>query len=163
VEQNEYEEGNNLKPDILMTQANNKYKSLVQANTWNATSLELQQIMALEATIKQLKKKEKPYNVNKGKGNNGKGKNKKYKKGTKKTSTHPGCTRNLPRRTGTNPRPTTRRSGGGALTTRSTVTTITQTARVPIPRKIPIAMPTSMAPRNPSKDSSSPIYPSSRQ
>jgi len=39
--------------------------------------------MALEATIKQLKKKGKPNNGNKSKGNEGKGKNKKGKKGDK--------------------------------------------------------------------------------
>jgi len=84
AKQNEYEEGHDLNPNILMTQANNKYKSLVQAQTWNAPSLELQKIMALEATIKQLKKKGKPNsNENKGKGNGKKGNNKKGKKGDK--------------------------------------------------------------------------------
>ncbi len=87
AKQNEYEEGHELNPNILMTQVNNKYKSLIQAQTWNAPSPELQKIMALEATIKQLKKKGKPNNnENKGKGNGKKGKNKRGKRGTRKTS-----------------------------------------------------------------------------
>jgi len=83
AKQNEYEEGNNLDPDTFMTQANNKYKSLLQSQTWNAPSPELQKIMTMEATIKQLKKKGKSNSNNKSKGNNGKGKNKKGKKGDK--------------------------------------------------------------------------------
>ncbi len=74
-----------------MTQANNKYKSLVQAQMWNAPSPELQKIMALEATIEQLKKKGKPNNSdnNKGKGNSKKGKNKKGKKGDRNNNDKP--------------------------------------------------------------------------
>ena len=86
AKQNKYEEGHDLNSDILMTQANNKYKSLVQAQTWNAPSPELQKIMALEATIEQLKKK--GNNDNKGKGNSKKGKNKKGKKGDKEGKTN---------------------------------------------------------------------------
>jgi len=41
TKQNKYEEGHNLNPNILMTQVNNKYKSLCQAETWNAPSPEL--------------------------------------------------------------------------------------------------------------------------
>jgi len=41
AKQSKYEEGHNLNPNILMTQANNKYKSLLQAQTWNAPSPEL--------------------------------------------------------------------------------------------------------------------------
>ena len=74
-----------------MTQANNKYKSLRQAETWNAPSPELQKIMALEATIEQLKKKGRPNNNdnNKGKGNGKKGKNKRGKKGDRNNGDKP--------------------------------------------------------------------------
>jgi hypothetical protein len=86
MKQNEYEEGleEDLDPDILMTQAGNKYKSLLQAGTWNAPSPELQKIMALEAKIQQLQKKKGDNNNNvkkKGKDND---KDKDSKKKTKK-------------------------------------------------------------------------------
>jgi len=51
---------------------------------WNAPFPELQKVMALEATIEQLKKKGQPNNnESKGKGNGKKGQNKKGKKGNK--------------------------------------------------------------------------------
>jgi len=82
AKQNKYKEGHDLNP-TSSSQANNKYKSLVQANTWNAPPPELPKTMAPEATIEQHKKKGKPNNDNKskGKGNGGKSKGKKGKKG----------------------------------------------------------------------------------
>ena len=53
-----------------MKQASNKFKALVQEGSWNAPLPELQKILALEAKIKQLQKKGKSGNDNKGKDNN---------------------------------------------------------------------------------------------
>jgi len=66
AKQNEYEEGYDLDVDILMKQASNKFKALVQEGSWNAPLPELQKILALEAKIKQLQKKGKSGNDNKG-------------------------------------------------------------------------------------------------
>jgi len=45
-----------MDPDLLMTQAYNKYKSLLQAEAWNAPFPELQKIMTLEAKMDHLQK-----------------------------------------------------------------------------------------------------------
>jgi len=83
AKQNEYEEGNDLDAVILMKQASNKFKALVQESSWNAPSPELQKILALKAKIEQLQKKGKSGNDNKGKVNNNKkgGKSKISKQG----------------------------------------------------------------------------------
>jgi len=166
AKQNKYEEGHDLNPDILMTQANNKYKRLVQAQTWNAPSPELQKIMALEATIKQLKKIGKPNNNdNKGKGNSKKGKNKKGKKGDKedKGKLPAWMSKEPPKRTRTNPRPTTRRSGGGAQTTRNTAATGPKSAMGLTSQRTMTTMPMTAILSTPSKEDKSPGYLSSKQ
>jgi hypothetical protein len=86
AKQNEYEEGYELDADIIMKQASNKYKALVQDGTWNAPSPEYQKILALEAKIESLQKKGKSNDNQKGKGNNNNrkgGKSKESKKAKK--------------------------------------------------------------------------------
>lgn len=53
----EYHDGDNVTPDLLMTLADNKYKTLVQLSKWNAPSPEEEKILALEAKLEQMSKK----------------------------------------------------------------------------------------------------------
>lgn len=53
----DYHEGVNMTPDHLMTLADNKYKTLLQLNQWNAPSPEEEKILALEAKLQQLTSK----------------------------------------------------------------------------------------------------------
>jgi len=65
--EDEYEGGQDLDIDMLMLQASNKYKTMVQTGSWNAPSLEEEKILALESQIQKLKKqKEKPTQDKKG-------------------------------------------------------------------------------------------------
>jgi len=63
-----------------MLQASNKYKTMVEAKTWNAPSPEDEKIMALEAQLKKMKKPKEPNKPNKlgkpSKGAKGQGKGK---------------------------------------------------------------------------------------
>ena len=52
--EDQYKEGEDINIDLLMLQASNKYKSMVQSNTWNAPSPEEEKILALEMKIKKL-------------------------------------------------------------------------------------------------------------
>jgi len=80
--EDEYEEGQDVDVDMLMLQASNKYKTMVQTGTWNAPSPEEEKILALESQIEKLKKqKEKPTQDKKG--------GKEVKKGKKKGKTCP--------------------------------------------------------------------------
>jgi len=75
--EDEYEEGVNIDTDTLMLQADNKFKIMREAKTWNAPSPEEEKILALETQIQKLRKeKKKP----KGEG----GKKGENKDGTKK-------------------------------------------------------------------------------
>lgn len=56
---NDYEEGQNLQEDDLMTMAENKYKSLVPIGEWNAPSTEQKEILALTAKLESITKKKK--------------------------------------------------------------------------------------------------------
>ena len=56
---NDYEEGQSLQEDDLMTMAENKYKSLVRAGEWNAPSKEQKEILALTAKLESIIKKKK--------------------------------------------------------------------------------------------------------
>jgi len=56
---NDYEEGQSLQEDKLMTMAENKYKSLVRAGEWNAPSKEQKEILALTAKLETYTKKKK--------------------------------------------------------------------------------------------------------
>ena len=56
---NDYEEGQDLQEDDLMTMAENKYKSLVRSGEWNAPSKEQKEILALSAKLESLTKKKK--------------------------------------------------------------------------------------------------------
>ena len=82
--QNRYDDGEELTSDELMLKAENKYKALVERNQWNMKSKEEEQIVALNAELKEFKKlqftKKKDNSKNKDKRNdkkkNGKGKGK---------------------------------------------------------------------------------------
>jgi hypothetical protein len=92
-----YDEGQEITAVQLMTFAENKYKSMKQANIWRATTKEEEQFIALSAQIDTLKatnqallkkrKSEKPYD-RKGfppaRGNNKEGNKKKWAKNNKK-------------------------------------------------------------------------------
>jgi len=56
---NDYEEGQNLQEDDLMTMAENKYKSLVHMGEWNAPRKEQKEILALTAKLESIIKKKK--------------------------------------------------------------------------------------------------------
>ena len=61
--EDEYEEGVNVDTDTLMLQADNKFKIMREAKTWNAPSPEEEKILALETQIQKLRKeKKKPKN-----------------------------------------------------------------------------------------------------
>jgi hypothetical protein len=70
--EDQYDEGDEIDVDLLMLQAGNKYKTMVQQGTWAAPSAEEEKIIALEAKIKSLqktgKKKDKDKGQPKGKG-----------------------------------------------------------------------------------------------
>ena len=55
----EYEEGSTMTADSLMNLAANKYKNWLQRNKWNAKSESETKILALEAKIMPLQKKDK--------------------------------------------------------------------------------------------------------
>ena len=50
-----YDEGENIDQDNLMTLAENKYKALVVEEKWNSLSGEQNQIVSLTAEVKKLK------------------------------------------------------------------------------------------------------------
>ena len=54
--QNRYDDGEELTTDELMLKAENKYKALVERNQWNLKSKEEEQIVALNAELKEFKK-----------------------------------------------------------------------------------------------------------
>lgn len=62
-----YDEGNDYTPDALMQLAKDKYDALVEAEKWMAKSEEQKKIVALEATVDQLKR-----NIARGKGDTNK-------------------------------------------------------------------------------------------
>ena len=72
-----YEEGDDIDPQQLMTQAANKYKIRKLRNTWAAPSPEEEKILALEAKIQKMEKSTK-----------GKGKNESKKKDTGKSDSN---------------------------------------------------------------------------
>ena len=53
--EDQYEEGEDIEVDMLMLQASNKYKTMVQVGTWNAPSPEEEKILALQAQVQKLK------------------------------------------------------------------------------------------------------------
>jgi len=54
--QESYEDGENITAPHLMTQADNKYKTLLQKNKWNAPNESEEKILALEAELKAMKR-----------------------------------------------------------------------------------------------------------
>ena len=74
--QDKYNEGQPLRPQLLMQLALNKYNTLVEAGKWNAPSDEEAKIIALqaalEAKIKKLSDSRKPKQATKGQGRKGK-------------------------------------------------------------------------------------------
>ena len=56
----DYDEGTDIEPALLMTLAVNKFKILKQRDVWNAPSMDEEKILALEVEINKLKKK--PHN-----------------------------------------------------------------------------------------------------
>jgi hypothetical protein len=44
--EDEYDEGDNISPDLLMVRTANKYKTMVEQGTWNATTAEEEKNMA---------------------------------------------------------------------------------------------------------------------
>ena len=54
--EDQYDEGDDIDVDLLMLQAGNKYKTMVQQGTWAAPSAEEEKIIALESKIQQLQK-----------------------------------------------------------------------------------------------------------
>ncbi len=80
--EDKYEEGAEIKPDVLMLLTDNKFKTFRQAETWNAPSPEEEKILALESQIQKLQKeKKKPkQQEKKGEDKNGTKKGKKKKK-----------------------------------------------------------------------------------
>jgi len=59
--EDEYKEGVNINTDTLMLQADNKFKTMCQAQTWNAPSPKEEKILAFETQIQKLcKEKKKP-------------------------------------------------------------------------------------------------------
>jgi len=80
--EDQYDEGENVDVDMLMQQAANKYKTMVQQGTWAAPSSEEEKIIALETKIKNLQKGSKT--KAKGKGQGGKAKGKKSSKNQKR-------------------------------------------------------------------------------
>ena len=88
-----YDEGAEITPDSLMRDAENKYKTLLQEDRWNAMSAEQSQIIALSAQVRKLtdgrvklsgknnkNKKGKDEDKSPAKAKTGKGKNKRGKK-----------------------------------------------------------------------------------
>ena len=53
--QEEYEDGTNIKPNVIMCLADKKYKTLKIKGTWNAPSQEEENILALKTEIDKLK------------------------------------------------------------------------------------------------------------
>jgi len=81
--EDEYEEGVNVNTDHLMLLADNKFRTMREAKSWNAPSPEEEKILALETQIQKLrreKNKPKPEGGKKGKDKRGKKKGKKEKK-----------------------------------------------------------------------------------
>ena len=60
--QDMYEKGDELDPDLLMKNAADKYKTLLQKGQWNVPSASETKILALQSQIKQLKKKDRQGN-----------------------------------------------------------------------------------------------------
>ena len=54
--QERYEDGEDITPEALMNLAANKYKTLLQKGKWNAPTPEQEEIQALQAQLKNLKK-----------------------------------------------------------------------------------------------------------
>ena len=54
--QDRYEEGDELDPDLLMKNAADKYKTLLQKGQWNVPSASETKILALQSQIKKMKK-----------------------------------------------------------------------------------------------------------
>ena len=52
--EDQYDEGEEIDIDLLMLQAGNKYKTMIQQGTWAAPSAEEEKIIALESKIQQL-------------------------------------------------------------------------------------------------------------
>ena len=73
--EDQYDEGEDIDVDMLMLQAGNKYKTMIQQGTWAAPSAEEEKIIALESKIQQLQKSSS--SKGKKKGNQQKGKAKK--------------------------------------------------------------------------------------
>ncbi len=51
---NDYDDGKDIMPDALMTQALNKYKTLCKAYKWNALSPDQEKIVALSSQVQKL-------------------------------------------------------------------------------------------------------------
>ena len=79
--EDQYDEGEDIDVNLLMLQAGNKYKTMIQQGTWAAPSAEEEKIIALEAKIQQMQKgtskKNKKGNQNKGNGKKGSSNNRK--------------------------------------------------------------------------------------
>jgi len=97
-----------------MTQVCNKYKSLLQAETWNAPSPELQKIMTLETKIEHLQTKQKQTIRKSAKG--ARSRRRRGKVNVVTRTTFLGCSKNLRAKTKTSPRLCMTKNGGGAPT-----------------------------------------------
>jgi len=62
--EDDYDEGQDIKADSLMIKAENKYKAMVEGKRWNAPDEQMDKIIALEAQLKKMS------NSNKGKKDN---------------------------------------------------------------------------------------------
>jgi len=80
----EYEEGTDMSTDRLMILAENKFKILSQNGEWRAPTPEQEQILALEAKVKEQSEAMRRYRGNKSKDGNNKNNGKKGKKSEKK-------------------------------------------------------------------------------
>jgi hypothetical protein len=79
MKENDYDEGKEVDPYVLMHQAQNKYKAMIDDKTWAAPTKEEEKIIALEAKITKLTSKKNPQKDKKkgqrGHKNKSKGKN----------------------------------------------------------------------------------------
>jgi hypothetical protein len=88
--EDQYDEGEDINVDMLMLQASNKYKTMVQQGTWAAPSSEEEKIIALEAKIKQIQSSQKKSTNSNSTQEKSKGKDKgNSKKGNKKRGSKP--------------------------------------------------------------------------
>jgi len=52
--EDQYEEGEDIDTDLIMLQANSKFRTMFEAKTWNAPSPKEEMILALETQIQKL-------------------------------------------------------------------------------------------------------------